>query len=877
MSYIKISMKSFLRKNLNNKALLLCVSLLILLPSLLYNLSGSVMKEINSSQRDVFGAFSDIVYTPTYSADSLDDINEETTAFLNNFNFFQKGVISTVYSEQISNSRFINVGYADDTALNLGQIKLIDGNFPINADEIAITEGLTHFWECKSGDIIEIAGSKYTISGIVQDYGRLWVRGIEQDEQNIYPINVFMTKQSTEILLSKTHTLTTQILLTKSNDNIINQVSSPYHYENINLSNLLTFTIPVSFLVIDFILSFFVIGFILLLGRKRTQKRISAYYCLGLYEKNIFGILCFERLLSVIFGIILGFAGSVALTHILLYGLSKNIGRKFIFLFDYANLIPFAVIFWAITSFVVFLFTAHEIDQSMDILTADSKPKFRKINYTGKFSLGKFLLKNNISSYFILTLLAAFSFSLISYGIFYKNYFTQDISEAPDGTLPRDYDFQYIAYAPSSTPWQDKDDPIMFFTDTLEKLGADENFITQLKSESMTDSIKAYKENNKYFTIMKPTQIDNYLDGWDFEYDGKYGSQFRYFNNFLRISEKFGYSKSDVLVQSEILGYPEEVLQQLSGSIVEGSINIDKIRSGEEVILRVPAYILENYDNNAVARSPIVYTADNAVNFEAYTVGDEITLTSLHTDEMINGAVPLSYLNKFERKDITVKIGAIIRSTDGIMYSFREQQALTFLTVNEAFEALDITALYSIVSVYTKPNYSDNELTNRYVELSAQVPSMQFQNWIIDTKTYKVFNLMISVYVFVLIVILLLTTFAILSSQQLNLTRFSFKTYSLFRLNGMKLNQIVMSSFTHSNVAVLIGTLIGIPISVFIIIFFGIGKALDSFDTFLYYFPLETFIYILISIVIIWAISIVPSVIELHKNSDNILNGIAEE
>ena len=159
------------------------------------------------------------------------------------------------------------------------------------------------------------------------------------------------------------------------------------------------------------------------------------------------------------------------------------------FLFDYANLIPFSVIFFAVSLFVIFLFTAHEVDQTMDILTAESKTKFRKIKYTGKFSLGSFLLKRNILSYCILIFLAAFSFSLISYGIFYKNYFTQDISESPDGTLPRDYDFQYIAYAPSSTPWQDKDDPIMFFTDTLEKLGADENFITQLKSEPMTENL----------------------------------------------------------------------------------------------------------------------------------------------------------------------------------------------------------------------------------------------------------------------------------------------------------------------------------------------------------------------------------------------------
>lgn len=876
MIYIKIALKSFLRKNLGSKSILLCVGLLILLPSLLYNLSCSVMREIDSSQKDVFGAFSDIVYAPVISANSLDDISEKTAFFLNGFNSSKKGIISTVYSKQLNDSRTLYVGYADEIAHNLGRIHLVLGRFPETSDEIALTEGSIQFFDCELGDKVEILGDRYIITGVVQDYGRLWVRGSEQDGKNIYPVNAFLTKQAAENLLSKTHTLTTQILLTKNTDNMINQVDSTYHFENINIKKTINFVVPPSFLVIDLILSVFVIFFILLLDRKRMQKRISAYYCLGLNDKKILGILCFERMLSSILGIITGFISSTAITEIVLYGFSKNTERVFIFVFDFENLIPFAIIFFVLTLIIVLLFTAYEIDYSLDIMRAEHKIKTKKIKFSKKFSLGMFLLKRNISSYSLLTLLATFSFSLISYGIFYQNYFRSDITEAPDGTLPRDYDFQFTAYPQSAAPWQDKNDPIIFFTDTLEKIGATEDFINQLKYEPMTDKIKAYKENNKYFTLMKPTQIDEYLDGWDFELDGAYASNFGYFNNFTPISDSFGYEKDDVLVQSEILGYPEKVLEQLSGSVIEGSIDIEKIRSGEEVVLRVPAYILKNIDES-IMRSPVEYTAANAVNFKTFKVGDEITLTSLWTDEMVNGAVPLSYLDKFERNDITVKIGAIIRSTDGIMYSFREQQALAFLTVNEAFDVLNIPATYSIVSVYANPNYPDNELTNRYTELSKEVPNMEFQNWITDIKTYKIFNLMVNVYVFTFTAILVITTLAVLSSQLLNLTQFSLKAYVLLRINGLKFNKIVLSIFIHSVFVTFIGEIIGIPVSFFLIIYFGIRQDFDIVNTFLYYFPIENFLYVFILLVVIILFAIIPSLITVYKNKNNILDGMNSE
>lgn len=629
---IKIALKSFLRKNLSSKSILLCTGLLFLLPSLLYNISSSVMREIDSSQKDVFGAFSDIVYAPMISTDSLDDVSREIADFLDGYNISQKGVISTVYSNQLSVGRIVNAGYADEAACELGRIELVMGRFPVSSNEVALTEGLLHSFNCELGDEVEIAGDKYILTGAVQDYGRLWVRGNEQIEKEVYPVNAFMTKQAAENLLSKTKTLTNQILLIKNANNIINQVDSTYHFININNQKSVKFVVPFSFLVIDLILSVFVIAFILVLGRKRMQKRIAAYYCLGLFDKRIFKIICFERMLSLLLGIILGFISNIVITKIALYGLSKYSEQVFDFVFDFADLTPFTAIFFASALVIVFLFTAYEIDYSLDVVRAEQKNRIMKIKFTKKFSLGLFLLKRNISSYSILVVLVVFSFSLVSYGLFYKNYFTSDITEAPDGTLPRDYDFQYLAYPSSAAPWQDKNDPIIFFTDTLEKIGATEEFIAQLKSEPMTETVKAYKVNNKYFTLMKLSQIDDYLDGWDFESDGEYASKFGFFNDFTPISVKFGYEEDDVLVQSEILGYPEEVLELLSDSVIEGNINLEKIRSGEEIVLRVPAYILESYDEGITARSPVEYTVNGAINSETLKVGDKIMLTSLQTE-----------------------------------------------------------------------------------------------------------------------------------------------------------------------------------------------------------------------------------------------------
>jgi ABC-type lipoprotein release transport system permease subunit len=867
MRLIRIALKSFSKKNISNISILLSAILLILLPSLTFNVSMSAAKEINASKADVFGAFSDIFYAPKIEVDSLDEISEETKEFLNGFNISQKGSLSTVYSQRVSESRSIVAGYADENGIELGSIKLISGLFPKQNGEAAVTQSIAEILGFEIGDEIEIEidKRKYTVTGIVQDYGRLWVRGNEQNAKDISPINVFLTKEDAESLLHKTKTLTTQILLIKNTDNFINQAESPYHFVNINTGNTVKFSVPFSFSVISIILSAAVISLVLILSRTRIEKRAAAYYRLGLSGKSIYIIITFERIFAVITGIVSGLILNIFISHLVLIGLSNYTGQIFSFEFDFKRLIPFTAVFFVLFFALILFFTALDIAHSITAVKSQKPSKIKRIKSRKKFSLSAFSLKQNFGSYIVLSVLVVFSFTLMSYGVFYGNYFKSDAAEAPPGTLPRDYDFQFVARPVSAAPWQDRDDPIMFFTDTLEKIGATESFVTDLKSDPMVKHVNAYRENDKYFTVFKTPQIDDYIDGSDFQLDGIYGSDHGSFNDFEVIAEKFDFSHDDILVESQIIGYPEDVLLGLSNSICEGEINLDKIRSGEEIILRVPAYILENSEEGWVAHKPVLHTSEGAINFESLKVGDEISLTSLWTDEHINGAVSLSNLDKFERKNATVKIGAIIRSTDGILYHSTEKP-LDVLTTNDAFDILGIPGNYSTVSIYTNPDFSDNVLINHFSEISSEVPSMEFQNWISDTKTYKIYNILIAVYVTLLLSILTVTTFVIIASGLYNTTRFSIRTYALLRINGLQFNQIVKLLFIQSTAVTLIGIIIGIPVSVLTIMLFGINQSFNAFKEFMYFFPLENYFLISLSIAAIGIIAAIPSIVYLQKN-----------
>lgn len=147
--------------------------------------------------------------------------------------------------------------------------------------------------------------------------------------------------------------------------------------------------------------------------------------------------------------------------------------------------------------------------------------------------------------------------------------------------MVKDYDFRYTVNIPAGNPVQQGEKAFMF-TDSSEKLGADESILESLCNNDAISKVNAFKENNKIMIMLEKSRIDDYVDGFDFKIDGNYNIITDMLLTDLEvIYDRFEYSSDDVLVASKLLGYPVDEINKLSNYVAEGEINIDKLKSGK--------------------------------------------------------------------------------------------------------------------------------------------------------------------------------------------------------------------------------------------------------------------------------------------------------
>lgn len=201
--------------------------------------------------------------------------------------------------------------------------------------------------------------------------------------------------------------------------------------------------------------------------------------------------------------------------------------------------------------------------------------------------------------------------------------------------MVKDYDFRYTVNIPAGNPVQQGEKAFMF-TDSSEKLGADESILESLCNNDAISKVNAFKENNKIMIMLEKSCIDDYVDGFDFKIDGNYNIITDMLLTDLEvIYDRFEYSSDDVLVASKLLGYPVDEINKLSNYVAEGEINIDKLKSGEEVILRVPSYCLLDEDNGIRRVTKGTYGYDEALSHSnsALKVGDDLEITLLYSEK----------------------------------------------------------------------------------------------------------------------------------------------------------------------------------------------------------------------------------------------------
>lgn len=872
LGLIKISAKSLLRKNNGNKLLLIAICILTLVPMFLYNTTNSIIATVKDQRTAVYGIFDEIYYREQVS--ELSAFTDETfEGLLPNYRYESYGVFYTAKTLPLEGNKSLNLGFADSEAIRIGCISIKEGRLPETDNEIALTEGVAQeLGNYSVGQEITIENQTYSLCGIVNDFGRLWPRGELQIKDNITPVNAFITQNRLEQVFEETHSITQQIVIIKeaeivnSNDDTTRLFSSNKSFD---VSE--NFSIPQSFMVLMYVISLLIVTTILIMNKTKLLARIRNYLLLGMNKGSIFFILMFEMICILIIGAavgsVLSFFASKACLHLLLNNEYSSP------VFDFNMQLNTSLILSLCVGFIIAftIYAAYIVKQIA--LDSEISGKHYK-NTKARISIFKLDMFKNRKAIIAIVLLISLSCTLLSYGIAYKNYFTEDVTETNSNYVENDYDFQFASKLINAPPLTDKvtGEQItpLLFTNNYEKNGADQDFIDSVASIPGVSKILSYRENQKMNLLVKADSIDTYFDGSDSMPDGRYSMEtFMQINNYNLIWDTFQYADDDVLICSEIVGYSQQSLEELKASVIEGEINIDKIMSGEEVILRVPAYKITEQDfGGTILRGiiPAEYDDPDAINMTQFKVGDEITLSGLLTDEPLNGGVAESDISLFYRKDVTVKIGAIIRSTDGKLISSRAGAACSVLTANEALDELGIPATYSVVSIYTDIDANNTLIAKELQVLGLDYPNMTFENWSSDVRTYKIYNLLVAIFAVTFMVILTVVTFTMLLIQLVIKTRLSLSTYTLYRINGLSFRKLIASLLLQLVAAFSIGAILSVPMTWLII-----KKSFNILGAITHYFTQSDYLFVVISVFVLMIVSFIPSLVILYKRKNNIL------
>ena len=816
LSCLIIAVKCVLKNNKPNRLLLVCICILFSVPTFVYSAAQSVNRQVAEQKKSVYGAFTDIYYQNNldYSAKVT---NSDLETLLPGFHYERFGVIYTFYNEPLTEGKMLRVGYSDQEALELSGLNMSEGNIPQSGNEIAVSKGVAAFLGKSLGDIVTIGEHEYIVVGIFSDYGHLWPKGKEEFEQNISPINAMVTEEQAIKAYMDSQNICREILIERT-PNIANGTEeTPNFYQNMNGDrNDSFFDIPQAFKIVLYIVSMLIIFSLLHLNKERLSSRLEIYYFLGMDIKSVLLSARIELYMIIFIGVFIGIAMGLLLTYGILFLLSGYLGFIPVIVFDISS-----HIFLYVAMIIAFCLLAYLNISSLNKKIIESEIIDKNNFYPVKnFRINLLKLDFFIGRRYLAmtTLIIACSIAVLAYGILYGFYYQGDVLSLGAGFIPRDCDFQLEAIkenaAPLSSIADGKEHTAVFFTDTYEKNGASQKFLSQLNAEKEIDHITFYRENAKMKVLLKKDHLDAYVQGYDEIFNLQ---ELTGFNEWDKVYEYYQYDADDVLVNSVVVGYTPEVLQSLAEKVTEGQINLEKIAKGEEVILRVPSYqMIEEKMGDMKMRGvePVDPESEGAINATLFQVGDEITLSGILTEERINGGVEEYQMKSFYRKDVKVKIGAILHTNDGELPTMGSSGGVIYsiLTINDAFDQLKIPGDYSFIQVYTKTN-TDYDIARELLYTYAQkVPHMSMEDWQAEVSTYKVYNTLITLFASVLVWILTGVSLLLISNQLIIKTRMSLQAYALYRINGLSYKELVRNWMLQAGGCFVLGGVLSVPL-----------------------------------------------------------------
>ena len=872
---LKLALKSIFRHNRANQLVLLCLVLLSLIPGLLFTVAHSTLQQIEASHRLVFGVFSDIYHDRAEMQPA--ELNLSTAkieSLLPGFHYSSYGAIINLATIGLAEQKTLRVGYIDEAAFDLAAIVLVEGSFPHAADEIVLT--LSMAAELKAGQIgsvVDIGGSTYRVSGLIRDFGNLWPVPETMQMTAFGPVNALVSETEARRLLQDNPAVTRQILFVRAPGAPDPTDAPPSFMRNINssLDRQSAFQVPLQFISLMALVAFLPLILIFVLNKKRLGRRIRTYHQLGLTRKAITAVLRAEHGLLTLLGAAGGLASCLLLAPAALRVISSWAGMAIALSVDWTFLAVLLAAVFAGNLLLNNLFCQRSLKTELAGgigLTALSPAK------SGRLQPLRHAVRISRGGLALLLAVIMLVYCCIAFGLFYGKIYHRDLNQPIPGQLPKDYDFLFFSAVEPAEPNTGKDKPF-YFTTPFESLGGSAEFIRQLNALPAVERVLAYQEIDKLNVLLKVGQLDDYIDGNDMRLDGRYNMMLQ-----TRIADPetffrlYGYDADDMLVGASVIAYPETVLQNLSPHVSEGRINPARLASGEEVILRVPAYQLKKHDtsSNLNAMAPIARDHPEALNSTTFQVGDTLILSGLVNRERLTGAIVEDQADSFERIDLKVRIGAIIRESYGLLpRSGFSLDAFSILTIAGAFEALGLDARYSNIAVYTSPDYSDEAAREMILDLAPLVPGMKVLDLRAENQSMRIFNLLTRLFTASFLTAIILAALIILISQIAAHIRLNLNNYALLRINGLSLARLVRAWLLQILTLCGLGSLAGALLALLLMGILGNYSPNSLLAQILWDFPVENFAWVFLIVLSILAIATGPGLLILFKRRKEIL------
>jgi hypothetical protein len=183
---IRLSLMSLFRKQAFVPLFILLIAFMLSMPSVLFSTVDNYLKAAESNKLNSFGGFSDIYYEETLLDGNPLEWQEAFEDKVKGYSYRKAGLMIRLFEKE-ENEEYIP-GYADDSFYELGRVRLIEGNRPLAANEVMLTKSLAERKNLALGDTVSVFNENYTVSGIIMDYGRLWIRGETQVRNNrVFP------------------------------------------------------------------------------------------------------------------------------------------------------------------------------------------------------------------------------------------------------------------------------------------------------------------------------------------------------------------------------------------------------------------------------------------------------------------------------------------------------------------------------------------------------------------------------------------------------------------------------------------------------------------------------------------------------------------